>query len=78
MSDLEIARELSKIIDLAVEVEAVRNYAKIYMIYLEEKYQNEAYWEYLSETKADFIDEKRLARHQQELEAEDEILGVRK
>lgn len=78
VNDLDVAYELSKIVDLVIEIEAVKKYANIYTEYLESRFKDDAYWEYLAETKADFLDDKRLNRHQRELNEEDRILGVKR
>jgi len=78
IDDEKIIKTIYDVVGIVIECEAVNFYAKIYYEDLLEKYNADAYWCYLSDTKADFIDDKRLARHLQELEAEDEILGVRK
>ena len=78
INEEQVIEILYRIIGIAIEYEAVEFYFKMYYEDILEKFNDSAYWEYLSETKADIIDSRRLNKYCREIRAEDYILGMKR
>lgn len=78
IDDEKIIKTIYRLSGKIIECEAVEFYLNFYREQILDEFLDSAYWEYLGETKADFIDDRRLASYQRLIETEDEILGVRK